>query len=199
MRYYLDTEFIEDGKIIDLISIGIVCEDGREYYAISNEFNPYIASDWVKDNVLPQLPPRNVNLSDPSVSPRIKIQSLNWKTRQKIREDLMLFFAGGQISPTKDQILDWNNAIKNIEFWTYYGSYDWVVFCQLFGTMMDLPKDFPMYAMDLKQWCKQLGDPKLPAQEEGLHNALEDARWNQKAWEFLHELDLDQSADENFW
>jgi hypothetical protein len=30
MRYWLDTEFIEDGKTIDLISIGIVAEDGRE-------------------------------------------------------------------------------------------------------------------------------------------------------------------------
>ncbi len=30
MRYFLDTEFYEDGKTIDLISIGIVAEDGRE-------------------------------------------------------------------------------------------------------------------------------------------------------------------------
>lgn len=33
MKYFLDTEFHEDGKTIDLISIGIVAEDGREYYA----------------------------------------------------------------------------------------------------------------------------------------------------------------------
>lgn len=30
MRYFLDCEFIEDGRTIDLISIGIVAEDGRE-------------------------------------------------------------------------------------------------------------------------------------------------------------------------
>lgn len=29
MKYWLDTEFIEDGKTIDLVSIGIVSEDGR--------------------------------------------------------------------------------------------------------------------------------------------------------------------------
>lgn len=53
MKYYLDTEFIEgkqDKKFlgikyretpftIDLISIGIVSEDNREYYAISKDFN----------------------------------------------------------------------------------------------------------------------------------------------------------------
>jgi hypothetical protein len=37
MRYWLDTEFIEDGHTIDLISIGIVAEDGRELYAENME------------------------------------------------------------------------------------------------------------------------------------------------------------------
>lgn len=54
MNYYIDTEFLEGTQkesfpislfrketkpTIDLISIGIVAEDGREYYAISKEFN----------------------------------------------------------------------------------------------------------------------------------------------------------------
>jgi hypothetical protein len=40
VRYFYDTEFIDDGYNIELISIGVVAEDGREYYAISTEFNP---------------------------------------------------------------------------------------------------------------------------------------------------------------
>ena len=36
MRYFYDTEFLEDGETIDLISIGIVAEDGREYYAVTD-------------------------------------------------------------------------------------------------------------------------------------------------------------------
>jgi uncharacterized protein YjfI (DUF2170 family) len=39
VKYFYDTEFIDNGRIIDLISIGVVAEDGREYYAISTEFN----------------------------------------------------------------------------------------------------------------------------------------------------------------
>lgn len=35
MRYFFDTEFYEDGKTIDLVSIGIVAEDGRELYAVN--------------------------------------------------------------------------------------------------------------------------------------------------------------------
>ena len=37
------------------------------------------------------------------------------------------------------------------EFYAYYSDYDWVVFCSLFGRMIDLPKGFPMYCIDLKQ------------------------------------------------
>lgn len=55
MKYFFDTEFIEDGKTIDLISIGIVAEDGREFYAESVECDHSRASDWVKANVLPHL------------------------------------------------------------------------------------------------------------------------------------------------
>lgn len=32
MKYFIDTEFVDDGHTIDLISIGIVAEDGRELY-----------------------------------------------------------------------------------------------------------------------------------------------------------------------
>jgi hypothetical protein len=48
MKYFLDTEFVEGfhkplfGKkrhYIELISIGIRAEDGRKYYAVSNEFD----------------------------------------------------------------------------------------------------------------------------------------------------------------
>lgn len=54
MNYYIDTEFLEGPQkekfpislfrketkpTIDIISIGIVAEDGREYYAISKDFN----------------------------------------------------------------------------------------------------------------------------------------------------------------
>ena len=38
-RYFYDCEFIEDGRVIDLVSIGVVDEYGREFYAVSTEFD----------------------------------------------------------------------------------------------------------------------------------------------------------------
>lgn len=55
MKYFFDTEFIEDGKTIDLISIGIVAQDGRTLYCESNECALSKANDWVKENVIPHL------------------------------------------------------------------------------------------------------------------------------------------------
>lgn len=169
MRYFYDTEFIEDGHTIDLISIGVVAEDGRTYYAISKAFNAKKASAWVQANVLAHLPPRNVNFSDVSVSPRLKEESRAWKNRRDIREDLLQFI-GDDPKP---------------ELWGYYADYDHVALCQLFGRMIDLPKGWPMYTRDLKQWCDQLGNPKLPKQGEDEHHALADARWNKQVFEFL--------------
>jgi len=60
MRIFYDTEFIENGKTIDLISIGIVTEDGREYYAVNSGIESgdalherISAHDWLMRNVVP--------------------------------------------------------------------------------------------------------------------------------------------------
>jgi len=174
MRYFYDTEFIEDGKTIDLISIGIVADDGREYCAISTEFDSGKAGDWVKGNVLIHLPPRN--------------ESDTWKSRAQIRADLLVFC----------------NTEKHgqPEFWSYYADYDHVALCQLFGTMMDLPRGWPMLTLDIKQWCDALGNPALPRQEERAHNALSDARWHKQLWEFLadyrHEKEGNPKDDKSY-
>lgn len=55
MRIWFDTEFIEDGVTIDLISIGCVREDGATFYAESNEVDWSKAGEWVNKNVVPHL------------------------------------------------------------------------------------------------------------------------------------------------
>lgn len=55
MRIWFDTEFIEDGKTIDLISIGMAREDGEKLYLESIECDLSKSSPWVVENVLPQL------------------------------------------------------------------------------------------------------------------------------------------------
>lgn len=152
MRHFIDFEFIEDGRTIDPISLGIVAEDGRELYA-EFPFEPTKANDWVKKNVIPHLQ------GPPFVKPA-----------RMVKDDILKFI-----------------GIEKPEFYAYYGSYDWVCFCQIFGRMIDLPKGWPMWIRDIKQMAADLGNPQLPEQGKGEHHALADARWNLEAWRFLVE------------
>ncbi|MBZ9939184.1 3'-5' exoribonuclease [Mesorhizobium sp. BR1-1-16] len=55
MRIWFDTEFIEDGKTIDLVSIGMAREDGATYYAECAEADLSRCDDWFTENVIPHL------------------------------------------------------------------------------------------------------------------------------------------------
>ena len=176
MKFWFDTEFIEDGNTIDLISIGMVSQDGREYYAISKEFDASKASTWVINHVLKHLPP--VEVIGMPINGIVYGNELvcsyppEYRTREEIKNDILKFVSGG------DQP----------EFWAYYADYDWVVLCQLFGRMIDLPKGWPRYCRDIKQLCDSLGNPKLPKPEGTEHHALDDARWVKQAHAFLEEV-----------
>lgn len=58
----MDTEFDDSGENVELISLGAVSSDDREFYAVSNEFDPETVKPWVRQNVLPLLPPRDSGL-----------------------------------------------------------------------------------------------------------------------------------------
>lgn len=153
MKIWFDTEFIEDGRIIDLISIGMVREDGETLYLQNRECDFSRASEWVSKNVIPHL------------------HANGWRSRRAIAEQVVLF------------------AGPSPEFWAYFADYDWVVLCQLYGTMMDLPESWPMFCMDVQQERARLGHPDLPPQTGTTHNALQDALWCKDAWEHLQRLD----------
>lgn len=139
-------------------------------YAESDECDLSKANDWVKTNVLIHLWSRQIDKKKYNEWTRDggKGGLLN---RRSIATDIRIFCD--------------TEAYGKPEFWGYYADYDWVVFCQLFGRMIDLPKGFPMYCRDIKQLCDSLGSPKLPPQSSTEHHALADARWNKEAWEFL--------------
>lgn len=158
-RYFLDTEFIEAPFHLDPVSIALVCDDGREFYAINAEADHSRADPWVVTNVLAKLPPR----SDP-----------RWMTRAEIALTMRAFVAGGAETP---------------EFWAYFADYDWVLFCWLLGgRMIDMPNGWPMYCMDLKQSMDERGLTKLslPPMSNAAHDALVDARWVASAWASVH-------------
>jgi hypothetical protein len=71
--------------------------------------------------------------------------------------------------------------------WAWYGAYDHVALCQLWGSMPELPRAIPRFTMDVRQLWEHLGRPPLPKQASGLHHALDDARHVRVRWEALAE------------
>ena len=207
-KFFIDCEFIEGfhkplfGKkrhFIDLISIGIVREDGKGLYLISSEYKHKDANMWVKENV---------------ILPMYK-DTVHGDARNRFSAHTFHKYFGYNNSDIKETILEffgcWRDqhfyrAPEGIEVYGYYADYDWVLFCSLFGRMMDLPKGFPMYCRDLKQmldeaqtyqenkypgearlesWLKFVKNhPEYPTQKDE-HNALADARWNKELYDFI--------------
>jgi hypothetical protein len=54
-KYFFDWEFDDEQGQLEPISLGVVCEDGREYYAVSSDYNEDHASPWLKQHVIPYL------------------------------------------------------------------------------------------------------------------------------------------------
>lgn len=154
-RFFFDTEFMDCGDHVELVSIGVVgC--GREYHAVNANADFTHANAWVRENVIKHLP------EDAAL----------WKTPGQMRDELAALL---QVGPS-------------VEMWAWYGGYDWVLFCQLFGGMMALPSYIHQFVYDLKQYAMMLGNPVLPRQAGRVHDALEDARWNQQVYEFLRSM-----------
>ncbi len=92
---------------------------------------------------------------------------------------------------TEETIGNWAEikAKMNTQFYGYYSDYDWVVFCWLFGKMIDLPKGFPMFAFDIQQQIEEYKIDKNQLLKEvpqvNCHNALQDAIWNKSAYNWI--------------
>lgn len=173
MKVTYDTEFLEDGRTIALISIALVREDGSEYYAIVDSMTTrgsaleptlmdrVVDHYWLRKNVVPSLP---ITFSE----------SGQWfwdmthpdadkvKPMDQIRQEVLRFLMG---TPA-------------LSLWAWYSAYDHVALAQLFGRMIDMPIGIPQRTNDIAQEWERLGYPLLPEQPSGNHNALEDARFN---------------------
>lgn len=181
MRIWYDTEFIDTGTHIELLSIGMVREDGKTYYAVVQDLNLMLKAYnwtsngeyWLRNNVMNSLPVK--------VQPKDRVYPLIWDMDHPDVGAIRIRSNIGR------EIRKFCTEKGTPELWAWYAAYDHVALSQLFGRMLDLPEDMPMYTMDLKQEHRRLGEPKLPHQYGGEHNALADAQWNKVVWQYLME------------
>jgi hypothetical protein len=163
LKIWYDTEFIDDGRTIGMISIGLVAEDGREYYAVNRDapWRRVKKHRWLMANVVPHLPQPHGD----------------WILHMPKR--WLFDYHNPAVKRTKtiaSEVKSFIQATSDVELWAWYGAYDHVCLAQLWGPMVALPDGVPMWTNDLRQECRRLGDPQIPEQDLAVHNALADAR-----------------------
>ena len=182
---------------------------------------------WIRDNVLRPVYYELCQLDNPnlvvdgynfnfSYKEFKRLLNKYGKTNKQIAEEVLYFCSNGYFDKTGFDLeqakqYDLYDKFKP-EFYGYYCDYDWVVFCWLFGKMINLPAGFPMYCIDLKQELDRIAEiksnewgtirngvnvfdmqnhiktlPDYPKQTNE-HSAIHDAKYNYELYKFLQTL-----------
>lgn len=163
MKVFFDTEFTGLHQNTTLISIGLVSEDGRTFYAELNDYDISQIDEWLETNV---------------------IKNLLFDGGFRKEDDALSVNMCGSDYQVKDALQMWLKQFETVEIWSDCLSYDWVLFNQLWGHAFEIPKNVYYIPFDICTAFKLKGiDPDISREKySGLesgkdrkHNALWDA------------------------
>ena len=171
MKIYFDSEFTGLHKNTTLISIGLIDEIGRSFYAEFSDYDKYQCDDWIKENVLANLIYKDHKWTDKIADTQVH------GTKEEIAKALREW-----LSYYKKPI---NELVSDV------CHYDMVLFISIFGTAFDLPKNISPVCHDINadiaRYLKITETEAFDESREGLlarfgvtiegrkHNALYDA------------------------
>ncbi len=158
-QLYLDTEFTDLKQTADLVSIGMCSKDGRVFYAEITDYNHAKCSEWVKTNIIPNLP-----LST-KTNPLTFIEAADVSSKDGIAHgfDVEMRHQKEVVAfNLKRWIKQFSNGKASIEVWADVNPWDWVLFCDLFGSAFNLPREIHYIPLDFATVLKREGlDPDV--------------------------------------
>lgn len=177
-RLFLDTEFTGLHQGSTLISLGIIAESGEEFYAEFTDYDTHQLNPWLEENVM-----KNLTMLDKESGYQELKNEKTWRVK------------GDRLHITQN-LRNFLHSFDKIEFWVDYVAYDWVLFCELFGGSMGLPKNVYYIPFDMPTYLRAHGeDPDINREkfvqdyirkEDGIrHNALWDAKLLRYAYQKL--------------
>lgn len=190
MKIFFDTEFTGLHKDTTLISIGLVSEDGRQFYAELTDYDLEQCNDWIEKNVLENL----ITYRDDNFEKANYIPNLHVGDKQDISKSLK----------------NWFKQFDFVELISDVSHYDFVLFIDLFGTAFDLPKNVCPVCYDINQdiarkynipqqeaFDKSREDILFQAYKENVingdkHNALYDAKVIRELYQILNNVKFDK-------
>lgn len=157
-KLFFDLEFTGLHQKTTPISIGIVSESGKTFYAEFSDFEKSQVDDWIEENVINNL------LFQHHISKSIGSWE-NWISDKKRysnalemaleKKDMNQFECIGKKRMVVSRLSQWLSQFDSIQMWGDCLSYDWVLFCELFGHAFDIPKNIFYIPFDI---CVLLND-----------------------------------------
>jgi len=132
MKIFFDTEFTGLHKNTTLISIGLVDENGRTFYAEFLDYDTNQVDDWIKDNVINNL-------------------KYNTCTKNGCNKDREHFECVGNTYYISTWLDIWLSEYDNVELVSDCCHYDMVLFIDIFGGAFDIPKQVNPACHDINQ------------------------------------------------
>ena len=169
-KIFFDTEFTGLHQNTTLISIGLISECGKTFYAELTDYDESQIDEWLEKNV---------------------IENLLFKDKEKQKQSTVNFLTEGfnykgfgNTETVKKYLIDWLGLFKEVEIWADCLSYDWVLFNQIFGHAFNVPKNIYYIPFDICTLFYAKGIDADISREDfsGMnknsvkHNALWDAR-----------------------
>lgn len=209
-RYFLNTQYITHPTTYDLISLALVCDDGREFYAINWECDFNKADHTIENMVLANLPFRPLGKPTlPNTADGEFWKTKSWYTREGLKIAIAAFmgFADlrrnlSQASMSQMQPFERQSLMQKIEqgieysaykpgpeLWANYSTVHHILFTQLFGYERNQPSGLHKHCNDIQQWAHQLGKLEFPSLNDYSKrgHALHQARYCKELWDFLNE------------
>lgn len=146
MNLFFDLEFTGLRKDTTLISIGIVAEDGKKFYAELFDYDRDQCDDWIKENVINNLKFKN---------PKEHEQNYYVVSRYKnnpIPSDLYKGYSvelQGNKKEVAQELSRWISQFDSVQFVSDVCHYDMVLLIDLFGTAFDLPDNVSPVCHDI--------------------------------------------------
>lgn len=134
MKIFFDTEFTGLHKDTTLISIGMVAENGKKFYAESTDYCSVQCNDWIQDNVLSHT-----------------ILQGNEEMAKELGEDANTTVVIGCSENIRHEVSEWMSQFEYVEFVSDVCHYDFVLLIDIFGIAFDLPKQVCPACYDINQ------------------------------------------------
>jgi hypothetical protein len=132
-KCFFDCEFTGLHQKTTLISIGIVSEDGRTFYAEFTDYDKSQCDDWINKNVIEKL------IYKPE----------NYKEENYSIGSAFSFMGMGDTEYVKKRLTEWLAQFDSVQMWSDCLAYDWVLFCQIFGHAFSIPKNIYYIPFDI--------------------------------------------------